>query len=302
MANDAVAGNALRVAPTPPGSEDDPVRGVLAAFTHDLVTAVERHPGRLPHRRGRRAERRSTRRWAGSPRTARERVLAGGKRIRPTFAYWGWRGAVGRHAPLPPVLPALAALELLHTFALVHDDVMDALRHPPRPAHRAPALAAQHVAAGHPATRPVRRGGRRPHRRPLPGLGRPAAGPRHVPPARLLEVRALLRPDAGRDGRRAVSRRARRERPGELVGRPGAAGGPLQDRQLHRPAAAALRRQPGRRRAADDAAGRRVHPLRRWPSARRSSSATTCSASTATRRRPASRPATTCAPASRPCC
>ena len=36
------------------------------------------------------------------------------------------------------MLPALAALELLHTFALVHDDVMDALRHPARPAHRAP--------------------------------------------------------------------------------------------------------------------------------------------------------------------
>ena len=40
--------------------------------------------------------------------------------------------------------------------------------------------------------------------------------------------------------------------PAQLVGRPGAAGGPLQDRQLHRPAAAALRRLPWPGRHADD--------------------------------------------------
>jgi geranylgeranyl diphosphate synthase type I len=56
---------------------------------------------------------------------ARDAVLAGGKRIRPTFAYWGWRGVAGPDAPDAPVIPALAALELLHAFALVHDDVMD---------------------------------------------------------------------------------------------------------------------------------------------------------------------------------
>jgi geranylgeranyl diphosphate synthase, type I len=61
----------------------------------------------------------------GFARTTRDLVLAGGKRLRPTFAYWGWR-AVGRAgAPLDEVVPALAALELMHTFALVHDDVMD---------------------------------------------------------------------------------------------------------------------------------------------------------------------------------
>ncbi len=56
---------------------------------------------------------------------ARHAVLGGGKRLRPTFAYWGWRGAVGPGPAVEPVLPALAALELLHAFALVHDDIMD---------------------------------------------------------------------------------------------------------------------------------------------------------------------------------
>lgn len=56
---------------------------------------------------------------------AQDAVLGGGKRVRPQFAYWGWRSVAGPHAPVGPVLPALAALELLHAFALVHDDVMD---------------------------------------------------------------------------------------------------------------------------------------------------------------------------------
>ena len=77
---------------------------------------------------------------------ARQAVLGGGKRIRPTFAYWGWRGAVGPRPEVQPVLPALAALELLHAFALVHDDIMDgsATRRGLPTAHRA--LAGRHTA------------------------------------------------------------------------------------------------------------------------------------------------------------
>jgi len=50
-------------------------------------------------------------------------LLAGGKRLRPAFCYWGWRGAGGPDCP--QILAAAAALELLHAGALVHDDVMD---------------------------------------------------------------------------------------------------------------------------------------------------------------------------------
>ncbi|HEU5111504.1 MAG TPA: polyprenyl synthetase family protein, partial [Micromonosporaceae bacterium] len=75
-------------------------------------------------------------------------VLAGGKRLRPVFAYWGWRGLARAGEPAEPLLPALASLELLHAFALVHDDVMDDsdLRRGRLTAHRR--LAADHAAAG----------------------------------------------------------------------------------------------------------------------------------------------------------
>jgi len=78
---------------------------------------------------------------------ARRYVLASGKRLRPTFAYWGWRGAVGSVPEVEAVLPALASLELLHAFALVQDDVMDGsmTRRGMPTAHEV--LAAEHSAA-----------------------------------------------------------------------------------------------------------------------------------------------------------
>ncbi|HRE02453.1 MAG TPA: polyprenyl synthetase family protein [Ilumatobacteraceae bacterium] len=51
-------------------------------------------------------------------------VLAGGKRLRPAFCHWGFVGA-GGDPDDPAVIDAGAALELLHAFALFHDDVMD---------------------------------------------------------------------------------------------------------------------------------------------------------------------------------
>jgi geranylgeranyl diphosphate synthase type I len=54
-------------------------------------------------------------------------VNSGGKRFRPRMAHWGWVAAGGPtsgrgHADL---IRVGAALEMLHVFALIHDDVMD---------------------------------------------------------------------------------------------------------------------------------------------------------------------------------
>jgi geranylgeranyl diphosphate synthase, type I len=63
----------------------------------------------------------------GTPRglldAVRRFVLAGGKRLRPMFCYWGWRGAGCPDEP--GIVAAAAALELFHAFALIHDDIMD---------------------------------------------------------------------------------------------------------------------------------------------------------------------------------
>ena len=108
----------------------DAVEGTLADFLTAQIAALEAVDPAL----------------GGLARTTRDLVLAGGKRLRPTFAYWGWRGVAGPGEPIDPVLPALAALELMHTFALVHDDVMDesATRRGRPTAHRI--FAAQHGA------------------------------------------------------------------------------------------------------------------------------------------------------------
>jgi geranylgeranyl diphosphate synthase type I len=50
-------------------------------------------------------------------------LLSGGKRLRPAFCYWGWRGAGGAEGE--GVVRAATSLELLHACALIHDDVMD---------------------------------------------------------------------------------------------------------------------------------------------------------------------------------
>ncbi len=50
-------------------------------------------------------------------------VTSGGKRLRPLLACWGHRAAGGSVGPR--MLRAAAALELLHTFALIQDDVID---------------------------------------------------------------------------------------------------------------------------------------------------------------------------------
>jgi geranylgeranyl diphosphate synthase type I len=50
-------------------------------------------------------------------------LMSGGKRLRPAFCYWGWRGAGG--AACDEIVNAAAALELFQAAALIHDDLMD---------------------------------------------------------------------------------------------------------------------------------------------------------------------------------
>ena len=59
-------------------------------------------------------------------------VLGGGKRLRPAFCHWAYTGAGGSDHPTdaltdpaPTIVDVGAAFELLHAFALIHDDVMD---------------------------------------------------------------------------------------------------------------------------------------------------------------------------------
>jgi len=83
-----------------------------AAYPDDLRTLVEAYLERL--------------RFSSEPATEgletamRYSLLAGGKRIRPVLALATAR-AIGREAS--SVLPFAAALELIHTYSLIHDDL-----------------------------------------------------------------------------------------------------------------------------------------------------------------------------------
>jgi geranylgeranyl diphosphate synthase type I len=62
-------------------------------------------------------------------------LLAGGKRFRALFCYWGWQSVAARGdefdpaaesaAALDGIVAVAAALEFFHAAALVHDDIMD---------------------------------------------------------------------------------------------------------------------------------------------------------------------------------
>jgi geranylgeranyl diphosphate synthase type I len=73
-------------------------------------------------------------------------VGAGGKRLRPAYVRWGHRAAGGDDDTA--VAAIAAAVEMLHTFALIHDDVMDrATIRRGQPAART-RFAEEHAAAG----------------------------------------------------------------------------------------------------------------------------------------------------------
>jgi geranylgeranyl diphosphate synthase type I len=63
--------------------------------------------------------------WARARQQVRQFALRPGKRIRPLLVMIGHGIATGAAEPDPAVIRTAAALELLHTFLLVHDDVAD---------------------------------------------------------------------------------------------------------------------------------------------------------------------------------
>jgi geranylgeranyl diphosphate synthase, type II len=84
----------------------------LADYPDDLRELVERYLGELSF-----SERGAT---AGLDEAMRYSLLAGGKRIRPVLCLAAARSAA---AEVERVLPAAAAIELIHTYSLIHDDL-----------------------------------------------------------------------------------------------------------------------------------------------------------------------------------
>jgi geranylgeranyl diphosphate synthase type II len=86
-----------------------------ARYPDELREQVERYLSRL------RFPAQTAPRTAGLEEAMRYSLLAGGKRIRPVLALATAR-AIGREDPAR-VLPLAAAIELIHTYSLIHDDL-----------------------------------------------------------------------------------------------------------------------------------------------------------------------------------
>ncbi|MFB7129310.1 polyprenyl synthetase family protein [Kitasatospora sp. NPDC056273] len=109
----SAAGNAASSAANPMDVEDvrTRVNAALAAFMDGQSVLLDKISPQL----------------APAADALRDFLLDGGKRLRPGFCYWGWRGAGGPAAGATgeAIANAAAALELLQASALVHDDLMD---------------------------------------------------------------------------------------------------------------------------------------------------------------------------------
>ena len=140
-----------------------------ATFPDALVGVADRVEARHPRAarrrdhavvRGRRVARRTARRAAGSRRRGRQAPAARRSATARSSAAAATRATTR-------VIDAAAALELVHTFALVHDDVMDGSDTPPRPRRGPPPL--RHAATTTPRWRgeaaSLRRGHGDPRRR-----------------------------------------------------------------------------------------------------------------------------------------
>ncbi|MEV2255252.1 polyprenyl synthetase family protein [Streptomyces sp. NPDC050147] len=126
-----MAAQPLLAAPVDLAAVRTDVESILAAFVERKATPTATH--QLP---------------AEITEALRGLLFAGGKRLRPVLCVAGWYAAARHGGDIAPLHKAAASLEMFHTFALIHDDVMDAsaTRRGRPAAHEA--LAAHH--AGHP--------------------------------------------------------------------------------------------------------------------------------------------------------
>ncbi|HSS09768.1 MAG TPA: polyprenyl synthetase family protein [Acidimicrobiales bacterium] len=95
----------------PPAFLPDLVRRVDARITDILETEADRWAAVDPD-------------WESPLGALRRLVLAGGKRLRPAFCFWAFVG-LGGEPDDHRIIDAGAALELLHSCAVIHDDVID---------------------------------------------------------------------------------------------------------------------------------------------------------------------------------
>ena len=116
----------------PPGHRSNIERGVALSVEATAPSAVELASAVTDQLRVYLADRRAQAAYIGVDydgliAALEDFVLRGGKRVRPAFAYWGYRAVTAE--PDAPVgddaLLLFSALELLHACALVHDDVID---------------------------------------------------------------------------------------------------------------------------------------------------------------------------------
>jgi geranylgeranyl diphosphate synthase type II len=87
----------------------------MAGYPEDLRRRVDAYLGDLRFSDGTLT--------AGLEDAMRYSLLAGGKRIRPVLALATARAVERSGYPDPDVLPLAAALELIHTYSLIHDDL-----------------------------------------------------------------------------------------------------------------------------------------------------------------------------------
>ncbi|MEW2416939.1 polyprenyl synthetase family protein [Streptomyces sp. NPDC046866] len=91
----------------------------------DVPAAVEARLGEMLERRLAEAEATDPVFAADIAARVAQFALAGGRRLRSELLWWAMRGCGGEDAEARRALGAAAALELIQTCALVHDDVMD---------------------------------------------------------------------------------------------------------------------------------------------------------------------------------